>query len=233
MISVIVPTYNEVRNIGRLIPLIYKALLDHRIEIIVVDDNSPDGTADVAKELSKTYPVRVFVRKNERGLASAVVYGFRRARGDILAVIDADLQHPPELLGKMVELVLRGFDIVVASRYVEGGGVESCSWHRQIISKFAIMLSRPLTDIRDPMSGYFAMKREVIEGVNLNPVGYKILLEILVKGKYERVIEIPYTFRTRRAGSSKMGVGEILNYLRHLYHLYSFKILHERSRNGR
>ena len=182
-ISVIVPTYNEAENIKKLIPMIDSVLKDYDYEIIVVDDNSPDGTAEVAKKLAEQYPVKVLVRKKKLGLASAILYGFMNANEDVLGVIDADLQHPPELLGKMAKKIKDGYDIVIASRYVKGGGTEGWSFHRWLISKVAILLARPLTNVKDPMSSCFLLS-------------YKLLLEILVKSNYSRVIEI-FSYRRR------------------------------------
>ena len=182
-ISVIVPTYNEAENIKKLIPMIDSVLKDYDYEIIVVDDNSPDGTAEVAKKLAEQYPVKVLIREKKKGLASAILYGFMNANGDVLGVIDADLQHPPELLGEMAKKIEDGYDIVIASRYVKGGGTEGWSFHRWLISKVAILLARPLTNVKDPMSGCFLLS-------------YKPLLEILVKNSYSRVIEI-FSYRMR------------------------------------
>jgi len=166
------------------------------------------------------------VREKKKGLASAILHGFMNASGDVLGVIDADLQHPPELLKEMAKKIEDGYDIVIASRYVEGGGIEGWSFHRILISRVAILLARPLTDVKDPMSGCFLLRREVIDGVNFNPTGYKLLLEILVKGNYERVAEVPYVFRERIYGQSKLGIGEIMRYIRLLLHLYKYKVSH-------
>jgi len=123
-VSVVVPTYNEAENIKKLVPLLDSVLKDYDHEIIIVDDNSPDGTAKVAKKLAEQYPVKILKREKKLGLASAILYGFMNANGDVLGVIDADLQHPPELLGEMAKKIEDGYDIVIASRYVEGGGIE-------------------------------------------------------------------------------------------------------------
>lgn len=146
------------------------------------------------------------------------------AKGDILCAIDADLQHPPSLLKNMIDKILKGYDIVIASRYVSGSIIKNWPMHRQFISKLAIFLAKPLTDVKDPMSGFFVLKRKVIEQINFKPRGYKILLEILTKGRYERILEVPYTFQTRSSGSSKMDWREIVNYILLLLHLYTFKL---------
>ena len=224
MISVIVPTYNEKENIRKLVPAVHKILSGHEHELIVVDDNSPDGTAEVVEELSKDYPVRVLRRSGKLGLASAVLHGFKHAKGDFLGVIDADLQHPPECMEGFVCAVMNGHDIAVGSRYVNGGSLEGWSKFRSLVSKGAILLSRPLTDVKDPMSGFFFIKRNVIEGVSFCPTGYKILLEILAKGSYKNVKEVPYTFKVREHGKSKLDIWEFVNYLKLLYHLYRYRL---------
>lgn len=231
LISIIVPTYNERDNITKLIPILSRTLEGYELEVIVVDDNSPDGTAIAAEELSKSYPVKVLKRNGKLGLASAVVLGFQHAKGDILGVIDADMQHPPDYLKNFVLAILDGHDIAAGSRYVKGGKLEGWGNFRSLVSWGAIMLSKPLTGVKDPMSGYFMLKRRVIEGVSFNPMGYKIFLEILVKGSYDNVTEIPYIFRNREAGESKLKMGEYVNYLRLLYHLYGFRL--RRMLNGR
>ncbi len=224
MISVIVPTYNEKENIKKLVPAVDKILCEHEYELIVVDDNSPDGTAEAVEEMSRKYPVRVLKRSGKLGLASAILHGFQHAKGEVLGVIDADLQHPPEYLEGFALAVLNGQDIAVGSRYVSGGKIEGWSKYRYLVSRGAVMLSKPLTDVKDPMSGYFFIKRKVIKGVSFNPTGYKILLEILAKGSYEHVKEIPYTFKVREQGKSKLDMREYANYIKLLYSLYGFKL---------
>ncbi len=223
-VSVVVPTYNEAENVRELIPLASEALRDYEHEIVVVDDCSPDGTAEVAQRLGREYPVRVLVREGKLGLASAILHGFRNARGEVLGVIDADLQHPPEYMREFVAKVMDGYDIVIGSRYVEGGRIEGWPLKRRIISKGAILLAKPLIPgVRDPMSGFFFLKRQVIDGVTFSPTGYKLLLEILVKGRYERTVEIPYVFRNRVHGASKLKIREILRYIKLISQLYRYK----------
>ncbi len=222
-VSVIVPTYNERENIAELIKRIHN-VLKKDYEIVVVDDNSPDGTAEIVTELSKEYPIKLIVRENKAGLASAILEGFKNSDGEIIGVIDADLQHPPEMIEKLVEEIKKGNDIAIASRYVDGG-VEKWPLTRKIISKGAIYLAKPiLNGVEDPMSGFFFLKRSVIEGIEFNPKGFKLLLEILVKGKYNSISEIPYVFSDRMYGDSKMGKNEIMNYLRLLWRLYRYKL---------
>ena len=157
-------------------------------------------------------------------MSSAVLEGFKAASGSILVVMDADLSHPPEKIPEMVSKIESGEgEIVVGSRYIRGGSVEDWPFRRRIISKGATMLARWLTKVKDPMSGFFALKKSVIDGVDLNPVGYKIGLEILVKGKYSKVVEVPIHFANRKAGTSKLGGTEVLKYLDHVSMLYEHK----------
>lgn len=224
MISIIVPTYNEKDNIKMLISVIHSVLNGLNYELIVVDDNSPDGTADIAEKLSKEYPIRILKRDGKLGLASAILHGFRNAKGDVLGVIDADLQHPPEYMKYFIGTINDGYDIVIGSRYVEGGKIEGWDKFRSMISKGAIVLCKPLTNIKDPMSGYFFIKKDVIKDTIFSSIGYKLLLEILVKGSYKNVKEVPYTFKIREFGNSKLTIDEYINYIKLLYHLYGFKI---------
>ena len=223
-LTVIIPTYNEKDNLIPLVERIDAALSGYDYEILFVDDNSKDGTAELATSLAAKYPVRVIVRRNERGLASAVVHGFRHAGGDVLAVIDADLQHPPEVLAGMLT-AMQDSDVVVASRYVKGGSVEGWGLSRRVISKGAVFLAHLLLPktkkVSDPMSGFFMLRKNVVEGVNLKPSGYKILLEVLVMGRFKNVSEVPFGFRLREKGESKLSAREQINYLKHLVSLMS------------
>jgi dolichol-phosphate mannosyltransferase len=227
MISVVSPTYNERENISLLIQRISQVLSGRKYEIIVVDDNSSDGTIEVAKELAKDHPVKTLVRNGKFGLASAILKGFENARGSIMGVIDADLQHPPEYLLKFVNAIEQGdCDIAIGSRYINGGGVEGWSKKRLLTSKLAVLLAKPLAKtVRDPMSGFFFLKRSVIEGISFNPIGYKLGLEILVKGNYRKLKEIPYCFKPRKNGASKLNKKEILSYFSLLKDLYSYKFV--------
>lgn len=223
MISVIVPTYNERNNMGPLIERIDGSIKGMEHEIIVVDDNSQDGTAQAVVELSKKYPVRLISRKNEKGLATAVMEGFKHAKGDVYAVIDADLQHPPETLKLLVHAACNGSDIAIGSRYSGEKGKERFGGfrlHRKLMSKGANMLAKLLVpkvaSVQDIQSGFFAMKKSVIQGVELNPTGYKILLEILAIGNYNVVNEIPYNFGKREHGTSKLGASTVFSYLYHI-----------------
>ncbi len=223
MLSIIIPTYNEKDNVEKLVKRIFTSLEDAEIkgEIIIIDDNSPDGTADVAESLGKTYDIKVIRRSGKLGLASAVIEGFESATYDVLAVMDADLSHPPEVLPKMFYYIKSGdAQIVIGSRLVAGGGSTNWPWYRRFVSWVARTLAKPITPVRDLTSGFFMLKRSVIEGVKLNPIGFKICLEVLAKGKYDTVKEVPIMFHDRGAGKSKLGIRHIFAYLRQLLLLY-------------
>jgi len=222
--SILIPTYNERDNIQELTKRIWESLSSTDFEVIFIDDDSPDNTAEVAEKLSELYgDIKVLKRPDKLGLASAVLDGMRIAEGNIIAVMDADLQHPPELLPVMLEKAKNGCDIVVASRNVEGGGVEGWSLIRRLESwgatKLAHLLLPKSRSVRDPMSGFFMFRRRIIDNADLNPTGYKILLEILIKGDFKRVTEVPYIFKPRKSGKSKLGLREILRYLIHIFKL--------------
>lgn len=223
-VSVVVPTFREAANLPLLLPAISAALrgagLSH--ETVIVDDNSCDGSVEVVEELSNEHGARILVRTNERGLSSAVIHGFRHACGRVLACMDADLSHPPDALPLMAAAILDGrADFVLGSRYVAGGSVESgWSLFRRLNSLVATMLARPLARVSDPMSGLFALSRGAFEGVDrLDPVGYKIGLELLVKSHPERCMETPIHFRDRRHGQSKLTFRQQLLYLQHVARL--------------
>ena len=227
-LSIVVPTYNEAKNIGEMVRLLTQLLdraFPNRYEIIVVDDNSPDLTWDLAHRLSIQYPrLRVMRRQGERGLSSAVIRGWQAARGDILAVIDADLQHPPEVTVELSREMERGADLVVATRYVPGGGVSDWSLLRRFISRGAqliglVILPGVVGRVTDPMSGYFMVRRSAIQGVELHPLGYKILIEVLGRGRCRWIGEVPYVFRERDHGESKVTRKVYIDYLRHLLRL--------------
>jgi len=223
-LSIIIPTYNERENIRKLIEMLERILVDIDFEIVVVDDNSPDGTGEVAEELAKQYGnIRVIHRPGKLGLASAVIDGIRNSDGRYICVMDADLQHPPQVIPRMLRYADKGYDLIVASRYTEQGGVLGWSLRRKITSRIATILAKILIPASrktsDPMSGFFMFRRGIVRVESLDPVGYKILLEILAKGKYEKVIDIPYVFQRREIGKSKLSSKEILEYVKHLIKL--------------
>ena len=231
-VSIVIPTYNERGNIGKLIPEIFGSCkaLKAAVEVVIVDDNSPDGTGSLAEQLGKKYNVRVIHRSGKLGLASAVIKGFSESKSDILGVMDADLSHPPEILPHLLKLILDNkADMVVGSRYIKGGGVEVWPIYRRLMSKIATLMARPLTPVKDPLSGLFFLKKNVIEGVELKAKGYKIGLEVIVKGKYGRVCEVPYLFRNRTYGKSKIGASEYYYYIRNLLRLYIYRLFNRRK----
>lgn len=223
-LSLIIPTYNERDNLPILLERVHKAIDGVNYEVIIVDDDSPDGTWIVAERFSRKFSnIKVVRRFRKMGLTSAFLKGLDNAEGAFIGLMDADLQHPAELLHKMLDTVRAGADVAIASRYVHGGRVERLPLHRKVISRGATALAHLLFPkikaVKDPMSGFFIFKREVIDGVELSARSFKILLEILTKGNYNRVAEIPYTFKSRKHGKSKLGSKELWNYLKHLYRL--------------
>jgi dolichol-phosphate mannosyltransferase len=227
-LSVIVPTYCEAENLSLLIPRVNAAVRGAQLdyELIVVDDNSPDATPRLCEEWKTTVPLRLLVRKNERGLSSAVVAGMRAAQGDILLCMDADLSHPPETIPEMVAaLEDRNVDFVIGSRYVAGSRIgDDWSELRWLNSKLATLLARPLTSAKDPMAGFFALRRNVFLRVadELDPIGYKIGLELIVKASCQNIVEVPITFHNRCHGASKLSWRQHWNYIRHLKRLLYF-----------
>lgn len=226
-VSVIIPTLNEAASLPRLVPRVAAALAGRAFEIVVVDDDSADGTVEACAELSRQFPLRLIVRRDRRdGLSGAVLEGFARATGDVLVVMDADLQHPPEKIpGLLAALETPGVEFALGSRYAPGGSVaERWSVARRVNSWIATALARPFAGaVRDPMSGFFAIPRRVFErGAHLTPLGYKIALELMCKCRVTRVQEVPIHFASREAGASKLTVAQQFRYLEHLSRLYDF-----------
>jgi dolichol-phosphate mannosyltransferase len=225
MLSVVVPTYNEVGSVPKLAERLHTALGARDWELVIVDDGSPDGTADIAAALAPRIPTNVVRRAGKGGLASAVIAGFAAARGDILVVMDADLSHPPELVPALLSAIEDGADLAVGSRYVAGGGVEDWPIKRQIVSRVACLMGSALVPVRDATSGFFALRRSVIDGVTLNPIGFKIGFEVIARGRYRSVVEVPYTFRDRELGASKFGRREVGQYVVQLGQIARDKLL--------
>jgi dolichol-phosphate mannosyltransferase len=227
-LSLIIPTYNESKNIGVLIGQLeelFEPVLGDSYELIVVDDDSPDRTWEVAQQLSIDHPrVRVVRRQGERGLSTAVIRGWQVSRGEILGVMDADLQHPSEVNLGLLKEIARGADLATASRHVSGGGLSNWSLARRILSRGAqllglIILPAVLGRLSDPMSGYFMLRRRVIAGVELDPLGYKILIEVVARGNAPWIGEVGYVFRERVEGESKVTWRLYVQYLLHLLKL--------------
>jgi dolichol-phosphate mannosyltransferase len=215
-LSIIVPTYNERDRLEHLVRAVFGTLQACRIagEVVVVDDNSPDGTGALADRLAETYPLRVVHRAGKLGLGTAVIAGFGVASADLLGVMDADLSHPADAVpGMLAVLDSTGSDMVVGSRYIPGGGSKDWSALRSLMSMFACRLAAPITPVRDATSGFFIVRRPSIEGVEISAGGFKICLELLVRGRIRAVAEAPYVFVGRTAGESKMNVREALGYL--------------------
>ncbi|MGD8450627.1 MAG: polyprenol monophosphomannose synthase [Phycisphaerae bacterium] len=230
-VSVVVPTYNEQANLRPLAERVFHTLDSQQSELLIVDDDSPDGTADVARALAEQYPVRCLVRRGERGLATAVIAGLREARGTLVVAMDADLSHPPEAIPSLLApLSDPAVQMTIGSRFVPGGRVD-LRWplHRRLNSFVARLLARPLTPVRDMMAGFFAVRRAELRLGGLRPVGYKIALELIVRHRWRNVVEVPITFADRQAGQTKLNVGEQLRYLRHLARLYGFVLFGRRG----
>lgn len=217
--GLVIPTLNEAGNIPVLLRRIQDALaplpLDY--EIIVVDDDSQDGTAEVVNQHAARDPrTRLVLRKGQRGLAGAVIRGWEATDADLLGVIDADLQHPPEVLPSLLQSILDGADVAIASRYVNGNGVGEWNKLRLFISRCSTLATAPLqrngTRVKDPLSGFFVVRRACIDGLHLQPEGFKILLEILVKGRIHKAVEVPFHFGNRYSGKSKADVRVALQY---------------------
>ena len=226
--SLIIPTFNESQNIKEIVGILVRLLartIPEDYELIVVDDDSPDRTWELARELIPTYPqLRVIRRQTERGLSTAVIRGWQAARGEILGVIDADLQHPPEILLRLWAEMNQGAELAVASRNITGGGVSKWSLVRRLLSRGAqllglIILPEVIGRLSDPMSGYFMVRRSAIANQKLSPVGYKILIEVVARGQIQRIAETGYVFRERRIGASKVTWKQYVEYIQHLIRL--------------
>ncbi len=251
-LSVIIPTYNEYENILQLVEIIKDMLPDGLFtEIIIVDDNSPDGTGKLianyienaltkvcsgiqqAHENSSNFAintresiVRLVRRENKSGLISAILQGIKSSTGKYILVMDADFSHPPETVPLLINELLRDPNsIVVASRYIRGGSIRGWPYKRLLLSRLAAKIAihgLKLCNVRDPISGFFAFPRHIIENIRFDTYGYKLLLEILVKAQGVRVKEIPYTFIDRKSGESKFDNRVMLDYLKAVWHLYRY-----------
>jgi dolichol-phosphate mannosyltransferase len=228
MLSVIIPTYNEAENIPALLARLaaIRAGMSEPLEVLIVDDGSPDGTAEVAAPLlRRTQLGRVIERRGERGLAGAVREGWRQAHGDVLAVMDADLSHPPELLPQLLSALRAGADIAVASRYVPGGEVPGWPRHRRWLSRAGNGMAQPLTGVRDSLSGYFACHVALARSLpSSTGGGFTMRLELLTRAGGQRVREVPYVFGDRRAGRSKLGLHPMGAYVTQLARLYARRV---------
>jgi len=231
-VSIIIPTYNESENIVQVLKSIGEHIpKDIATEAIVVDDNSPDGTGKIVEDYindaqNKTgYTIDVIHRKTKSGLSSAILEGIQHSSGETVVVMDSDFSHPPKIIPQLIEEIkISKYDIAIASRYTEGGEVSGWSTKRKLISKTAKGIAKAGLGVNesDPMSGFFAFRRKILEGIKLDAIGYKMLLEILVKTKGAKVKEIPYTFTNRTHGSSKLDSSTMLDYVRSVWKLYRY-----------
>ena len=231
-VSIIIPTYNESENIIRVLKSVGEHLpKDIATEAIVVDDNSPDGTGKVVEDyINETenkagYAVDVIHRKTKSGLSSAILDGIQHSTGETVVIMDSDFSHPPKIIPQLVEEIKTSkYDIVIASRYTEGGEVSGWSTKRKLISKGATGIAKAGLGVNesDPMSGFFAFNRNILEGIKFDAIGYKMLLEILVKTKGAKVKEIPYTFTDRTRGSSKLDSSTMFDYVKSVWKLYRY-----------
>lgn len=229
-ISIILPTYNESQNIVTIIESIQENIPKGiQTETIVVDDNSPDGTGKIVEDYIKDFKkiaentINVIHRKTKSGLSSAILNGIQNAKGETILIMDTDLSHPPQIIPKMIEAFKQyQCDLVVASRYITGGHIHGWTIKRKIISKIATLIAKKGLGVKtkDPMSGFFAFKKNIVKELNFDALGYKFLLELLVKTKNINVKEIPYTFENRKFGSSKLDSSTIIDYLKSVWKLY-------------
>ena len=233
--SIVIPTYNEAGGIERLIATLSDVCSSAGLdgELIVVDDNSPDGTGAIVDGLAGKFPVRCLHRPGKMGLSSGVIDGWNFARPEsaYLGSIDADFSHDPKIVPAMVAALDSGkYGLAVGSRYVKGGGITNWPMKRIVTSQVACMLAYPLTPIRDITSGFLLVKREALQGVMLDPIGFKIGLEVAAKAHYGKALEVPYVFTDRIVGESKLNGKEITNYLRQLGRLYAERLLGLKSK---
>jgi dolichol-phosphate mannosyltransferase len=230
-LALVIPTLCEAENIGGLLDHVRQVLdpLNIPYEIVVVDDDSTDGTSSVVSAISEQDPrVRLLVRKGQRGLSGAILYGWKNTDASVLGVMDADLQHPPELLPKLVAAIQSGRDVAIGSRYTPGG--ETGSWNpvRKFLSAAAVWVTLPLqrrkVRAKDPMSGFFMVRRHSVEKIDFMPTGFKLLLEVLVRGQINSIEEIPFAFGLRYRGASKANFKVGWDYARLLARLYAGKL---------
>ena len=230
-LALVIPTLREAANLPALLDRVRAALDTTGVsyEILIVDDDSRDGTEELVTAIHAQDPrVRLLVRRGERGLSGAVLYGWRRTEAEILGVMDADLQHPPEMLPQLVAAMLEGKDIVIGSRYTQGGQLGEWNWMRRFLSTPAVRLTWPLQHkgcrANDPMAGFFMVRAKCVEGVPFQPTGFKLLLEVLVRGRIHSLAEVPIVFGLREQGASKANFKVGWHYLQLLIRLYALRI---------
>lgn len=232
-ITVIIPTFNEIDNIENITKAVLDVFDKNGIdgEILVVDDKSKDGTIDAVKAMQKSYPqVNLIVRESDHGLSQSVAEGFEKANSDIIQVIDADFSHPVELIPRFLSAIEGGADVCIGSRYTKGGDITDWPLKRRLISLGATFFGRVLfPEVTDPVSGFFAIKKVVVAGAELKPRGYKILMEVLGKGRWQSFKEIPFTFKDREAGESKLKLSTIIDYIRQCIDIGLYAVSHHET----
>jgi dolichol-phosphate mannosyltransferase len=233
LVSIVVPTFREAENIPILCREIDAALRAAGLpfEIVIVDDDSGDGIAEAVESLRKLpLNISLMIRKGERGLASAVIEGFRHASGDVIVVMDADLSHPPGKIPDLAGPIIVGeADFVIGSRFIPGGSAGHFNAYRKWNALISRMLARPLTGVGDPMAGFFAFPRKLLTPeVALAPLGFKIGLEMIVRAAPKRIREVGIHFQKRLKGKSKLSLKEQLCFLMHLARLYAYKMKNRR-----
>ncbi len=223
MLSVIVPTYNEKENVEKLYLQVNDALSGIPYELLFMDDSTDETPQIIEALMSEHDQIRMIHRDTEKGLATAVVLGFQEARGDYLTVMDGDLQHPPKLLRSMYACLESGYEVCLPSRFVPGGSDGGLNLRRKFISwtarKIGNLSLRSLHRMSDVTGGYFMIRKKCLEGADLRPIGWKILVEVLATANYSKVCEIPYAFQERNAGESKISLKVTLEYLKQLLEL--------------
>ncbi len=235
-LTIVVPTFNERDRLADLVAAVFDVFTRHGLsgELIIVDDNSPDGTGELARELATRHPIKVIHRPGKLGLGTAVIEGFARSESPVLGVMDADLSHPPSLLPAMLSILTSSSaDLVVASRYIPGGETRNWPVARRWMSRLACWLARPLTPVRDATSGFFLIRRDLTRDVRISAGGFKICLELLVRSRPRLVVEVPYAFSNRTAGESKMNLREAMGYLHQLANLARLQLSGSGSRPAR
>jgi dolichol-phosphate mannosyltransferase len=226
-LALAIPTLREAENIGSLLDDVRSALdpIGIRYELLVVDDDSCDGTVEIVSAIAEKDPrVRLLVRKGQRGLSGAILHGWGNTGASIVGVMDADLQHPPELLPELISALLSGSDLVIGSRYTAGGGLGDWNLSRRLLSAAAVWVTWPIQKAglraKDPMSGFFLVRSECLDRIAFQPSGFKLLLEILVRGRVRSVAEVPFAFGHRFRGASKANFRVAVEYARLLARLY-------------